>query len=69
MAKRTKKDIPTPLLDALLADGTVKINDRGEVIGIAADGVEVTLGYTDDFLGGKAKVEEFLVMSPSPTDW
>lgn len=66
-----KEDAPTkrppgPRLKALMAQGLVTKNARGEYIGRAADGQEVQLGSE---ASDPAGIENYLSKYPSPSHW
>jgi hypothetical protein len=54
-----------PILAARLEDGTVVVNNLGDLIGTAGDGVEVNLGS----MYSPERAEMYLTDFPSPSDW
>ena len=58
----------TPILDKLIVQGHIALKGT-DIVGMASDGVVVTLGSTDDFLGGVEQVEIYLREHPTPADW
>lgn len=60
-----KKKVLSPILDGLAAAGLIWIDSHGEYVGVARDGVEVSLGM----VGYEADVERYLRAHPTPADW
>lgn len=66
------KEIKTPTLDRLLAEGALWI-DGPDYVGIAADGIEIAVGTVGP--GGKkheafeGRTEAYLVDHPTPDTW
>lgn len=58
-------NIPTPILDGLILGGAVYVSEHDELIGIAADGVEVHIGNVHD----KPAAERYLADHPTPDTW
>ena len=64
MGKR-KKELPHPILDSRIADGTIFSISNGEYIGQASDGVFVQMGY----VGDEERLEKYLTANPTPDMW
>lgn len=54
-----------PHLSAVLTGGSAYINEHGDIVGIAADGVEVSLGVTHRV----DLAERYLTDFPTPAHW
>ncbi len=54
----------TPILDGLLISGAARIED-GTIVGIASDGIEVSLGVAHN----PAAAEVYLTDFPTPDTW
>ncbi len=54
-----------PILADRLEDGTVVVNNLGDLIGTASDGVEVSLGS----IYSPTSTELYLNDFPTPSDW
>lgn len=54
----------TPILNSLIASGAIRVVDR-DLIGTAADGVEVLIGS----IGHESLAERYLSDFPTPAHW
>lgn len=58
-----------PITQELLDNGTIYVNESGEILGLAADGTEVCFGYADEFLTSAESLEAYFTEFPTPFCW
>lgn len=54
---------PFLTLSQFIARGIIRLDEKGEYVGLADDGVEVSLGES------RQQVEAYLVSHPTPSHW